>query len=288
MSQQRNPRFWASQWYSTKFAKEPWSGGWYWHDERYNWFGPYDEQDQALNALRSHVVESRTVATDFRELPREEISLSLYYHPLSTYSQKVLIAMYEKGLEFEPQIVNLMDEEKRAQYREMYPMGKIPVLVLNHGPLIPESSIIIEYLDSLGGSRLISADADVARKTRFKDRMFDLYLSDPITTLFFEGMKSESEQNPDKMQTARFRVNNVYDFLENEIHHQTWSNGEEFSMSDCAAAAALFYARTIVPFDKYPNIKAYSQRLSERASVQRVQEEAAPYLMAMKQRHAEG
>jgi len=236
--------------------------------------------------LKSHVVESRTVTTELRELPREEISLALYYHPLSIYSQKVLIAMYEKGFDFERQIVNLMDEEARAQFREIYPMGKIPLLVLNHGPLIPESSIIIEYLDSLGGPRLISEDPDVARKTRFKDRMFDLYLSDPVTTLLFQDMKSESEQNPEKMQTARFRVNNVYDFLENEIHHQTWANGEEFSMSDCTAAAALFYARTVVPFDKYPSIKAYSQRLSARSSVQRVQEEAAPYLEALKKNHA--
>ncbi len=288
MSQQRNPRFWASQWYSTKSAKEPWPGGWYWHDERYNWSGPYDEEGEALNALKSHAVESRTVTTDLRELPREEISLSLHYHPLSIYSQKVLVAMYEKGFDFERQIVNLMDEEARAQYREIYPMGKIPLLVLNHGPLIPESSIIIEYLDSLGGPRLISEDPDIARKTRFKDRMFDLYLSDPVTTLLFQGIKSESEQNPDKMQTARSRVKNVYDFLENEIHRQTWANGEEFSMSDCTAAAALFYARTIVPFDKYPNIKAYSQRLSARSSVQRVQEEAAPYLKTLKQTHAEG
>ena len=90
------------------------------------------------------------------------------------------------------------------------------------------------------------------------------------------------------MQMANFRVSNVYDFLENEIHHQTWANGEEFSMSDCAAAATLLHARTIVPFDKYPNIKAYSQRLSARPSVQQVQEEAAPYLEALKQTHAEG
>ena len=89
-------------------------------------FGPYDEEDEALDALKSHVVESRTVTTDLRELPRGEISLALYYHPLSIYSQKVLIAMYEKGFDFERQIVNLMDEEARAQFREIYPMGKIP------------------------------------------------------------------------------------------------------------------------------------------------------------------
>ena len=282
MSQQRNPRFWASQWYSTKSAKEPWPGGWYWHDERYNWSGPYDDEEEALNAMASHVAEPRPVAADLSKLPRAEISFALYYHPMSIYSQKVLIAMYEKGLKFERQIVNLMDKEARAQYREIYPMGKIPLLVLNHGPLIPESSNIIEYLDSLGGPRLISADPDVARKTRFKDRMFDLYLSDPITTLIFQRMKPESEQNPDKMKIARIRVNNVYDFLESEIHEQTWANGEEFSMSDCTAAAALFYAPTIVPYDKYPNIKAYSQRLKARSSVQRAQEEAAPYMEALK------
>ena len=99
--------------------------------------------------------------------------MKLYYHPLSTYSQKVLIALHEKGLEFEPEIVHLMEPDARKRYLDIYPMGKIPMLMTGDDHMIPESSIIIEYLDGLGGPRLIPEDAEQARKTRFKDRMFD-------------------------------------------------------------------------------------------------------------------
>ncbi len=86
--------------------------------------------------------------------------MKLYYNPISTYSQKVLIALYEKALDFEPEIVNLMDSDARAQYREVYPMGKIPCLILDDGHMIPESSTIIEYIDPLAAPTLILGDAD--------------------------------------------------------------------------------------------------------------------------------
>ena len=74
--------------------------------------------------------------------------MKLYYFPLSTYSQKVLTALYEKGAEFESEQVRLFDEAERERYREIYPLGRIPLLVLDDGHLIPESSIIVEYLDT--------------------------------------------------------------------------------------------------------------------------------------------
>ncbi len=54
MSQQRNPRYWASQWYATKFADEPWPERWYWHDTRYTWNGPYSSEEAARTAMGSY------------------------------------------------------------------------------------------------------------------------------------------------------------------------------------------------------------------------------------------
>jgi glutathione S-transferase len=277
MSQSNNPRFWASQWYTTKFATEPWPGGWYWHDEHYNWFGPYESEHAAGDALTEHETSERDALDASDHIPSQ---FELYYHPLSPYSQKVLIAAYEKGAHFTPKIVNLMSTDEREKYRKLYPMGKLPLIVLNHGPLIPESSTIIEYLDSLDGKRLISKDPDVARKTRFKDRFFDFYLTDSANVLFAEGAKPPSQQDTVKIEAAQYRIRAVYDFIEYELREQTWANGEEFSMADCAAAAGFFYAARIMPYDDHPNVAAYAQKLSDRPSVKRVREEAAPYMQA--------
>ncbi len=54
MSQQRNPRYWASQWYATKFEEEPWPAGWYWHDARYSWTGPFASEKEARLSMESH------------------------------------------------------------------------------------------------------------------------------------------------------------------------------------------------------------------------------------------
>ncbi len=205
--------------------------------------------------------------------------MKLYYHPLSTYSQKVLIALYEKGLEFEPNIVQLMDPEKRTQYREIYPMGKVPMLIDNDH-MVPESSIIVEYIDQMAEPRLIKGDADQTRKIRFKDRMFDLYLNEAVVTILFQGMKPEEQRDAERIESAWHRLNTMYMFMESEFGNQPFANGEEFLMADCAAAPALFYAQKVAPFAEHKNIVAYWERLKARASIQRTHEEAEPYLSA--------
>ena len=279
MSQQRNPRYWPSQWYSTTQAKEPWPGGWYWHDEIYNWFGPYDDEDAAGEALAEHL-KAEALA---EALEPHTAAFSLYYHPLSTHSQKVLIALREKDFAFEPRLTDLTDDAARARYEEIYPLGKLPLLVLNHGPLIPESSIIVEYLDSLGGARLIADDPDLARKTRYKDRMFD-YLADASYALF----RHELDKSPDKssVEHARRQAQIVIDFMENELADLPWANGTSFSLSDCASATALFYLPDGIDAAKHPRVADYARRLGERESVRITREEAAPYLKALRKKHA--
>ncbi len=211
--------------------------------------------------------------------------MKLYYHPISTYSQKVLIALYEKGLEFESEIVHLMDPDARAEYLSVYPMGKIPCLV-DGDQLVPESSIIIEYIDAMAEPRLIKGDADKTRKIRFKDRMFDFYLNDNVATLLFQSLKTKADQDQERIDKARFQINTMYSFMEREFGSQDYANGNEFLLGDCAAAPALNYAQRIAPFDEHKNICAYWDRLTSRPSVQRIQEEAAPAIAAFMEQNA--
>lgn len=212
--------------------------------------------------------------------------MKLYYYPLSTYCQKVLIALYEKSVDFTPELVSLMDDAERDAYRKIYPLGKIPLLVLDDGHWVPESSIIVEYLDThfSDGPKLIPDDLDLSRQVRLKDRIYDLYLNDSVATLVFESWKPESERNQELIVRSRFRIGVMYDFMEMNLEKQTWTNGEEFTLGDCAAAPPLFYAREMAPFDERPNIVAYWQRLQERPSIHRVLDEAAPYLAELQER----
>ena len=75
------------------------------------------------------------------------MTLTLYYHPLSSFCWKALIALYEADVGFEPRQVNLGDPADRAAFEAVWPLAKFPVLRDNaRGKTIPESSIIIDYL----------------------------------------------------------------------------------------------------------------------------------------------
>jgi len=110
------------------------------------------------------------------------MSLKLYFHPLSSFCQKALIAFYENDTPFEPHIVDLSDETSSAEFKKIWPLGKFPVLRDDaKDRTIPESSIIIEYLGLHypGRTQLVPADPDMARQTRLRDRFYDLYVQLP-------------------------------------------------------------------------------------------------------------
>ena len=218
-------------------------------------------------------------------LPAKESPWSFYYFPLSTYSQKVLIAFHEKGVAFTPEIVMASDPTARAAYLEINPFGKVPTLVLDDGHTIPESTTIIEYLEDhhgASGTRLIPTDSkDRARQTRFWDREMNLYVNDTMQTIFWDSRKPEAQRNPVAVAAARERLDVVYGLLDKHLDKRTWLMGDDFTMADCSAAPCLAYLRMIHPFEQHKHLSAYAGRLIERPSFARVQQEAAPYMAKM-------
>jgi glutathione S-transferase len=209
------------------------------------------------------------------------MTMKLHYHPLSTYSQKTLIALYEKGASFTPEIVDMFDPVKNAEYRKLYPFGKIPLLI-DGDRFIPESSIIIEYVDqTVPGAALIPADRELGRKARFFDRMNDNYVNEPTATLFFETQKPATEDRTAAIAKARATLDISFKNLDGQLAKNTWLAGDTFTIADCAAAPALNYLRRLHPYTEHANLTAYWNRLAERASVRRVLDEAAPYLAKM-------
>ena len=210
----------------------------------------------------------------------DRLPLKLYFHPFASFCQKALIALYENDVPFEPIIVDLGDEVSRTAFEAVWPIARFPVLRDDaRNCLIPESSVIIEYLDLHypGPVKLLPGDADAALTTRLRDRFFDFYIAEPMQKIVTDRIRPPGKADPHGVEAAKALLGTAYGMLDREMAGQTWAAGEAFTLADCAAAPALFYANWVMPFGSYRNITAYFERLSARPSFARVIEEAKPY-----------
>jgi glutathione S-transferase len=209
------------------------------------------------------------------------MSLTLHFHPLASYCHKVLIALYENDTPFKANTVDLSNESERAALLKMWPIGKFPVLRDDaRDQTVPESTVIIEYLDRHypGRTRFLAADADQALQTRLRDRFFDLYVHEPMQRIVGDRLRPQGQKDPQGVEEARARLATSYGMIDREMATRTWAMGEVFSLADCAAAPALFYANEVLPFGhEHANVKAYFDRLKARPSYARVLKEAEPY-----------
>jgi len=209
------------------------------------------------------------------------MSLKLYLHPLSSFCWKALIALYENDTPFTPIVVDLGNETSRAKFKEVWPIGKFPVLRDEANErTVPESSIIIEYLDMHypGRTKLVPADPELARQVRFRDRFYDLHLHMSMQKVVGDRLRPESKRDPYGVEQAKALMQTAYGMIERDMGDKTWAMGDAFTMADCAAAPALFYANKVLPFgDAQKNVASYFGRLLERPSFARTVKEAEPY-----------
>jgi glutathione S-transferase len=216
-----------------------------------------------------------------QELAGNSMTLKLYFHPFSSFCQKVLIALYENDTPFEREIVDLMNPASAAAFRKMWPIGKFPVLRdESRNQMIPESSIIIEYLAEHypGKSELVPRNGDLAREVRFSDRFFDLYMQLPMQKIVGDRFRPEGRKDSYGVEQAQNQLRTALGILERKLASKTWAMGENFTMADCAAAPALFYANLAAPLDQdYKQTGVYLRRLMQRPSFARCIEEAKPY-----------
>jgi glutathione S-transferase len=210
------------------------------------------------------------------------MSLTLYAHPLSSFCWKVLIGLYENDTPFTPLVVNLGEEASRAAFLSVWPIGKFPVLRDDaRGETVPETSVILDYLDAYypGPVRFTPADPDAAWRTRLWDRFFDFYVMTPMQKIVGDRIRpSDDQRDPFGVDQARGQITTSYPVLEAELADRTWMSGDAFGLADCAAFPALYYADKVQPLgEAYPRISAYLARLTARPSVARVLEEAEPF-----------
>jgi glutathione S-transferase len=206
------------------------------------------------------------------------MSLTLYAHPLSSYCQKVLIALYEHEVPFEFKLLSPEKPENEAEFAKLWPLKLMPVLV-DGERVLRESSIIIEYIDLhyAKDRRLIPADPKAALDVRFFDRVFDNFVMTPQQKVVFDFLRVEGTKDVFGVVQAREKLDAAYAWLESALP-DGWAVGGQFSLADCAASPAVFYASKTQPFNgRFPRLEAYLTRLEARPTITRVREEAQPY-----------
>lgn len=207
------------------------------------------------------------------------MALELFAHPFSSYCQKVLIALYENATPFTFRMLAPGEDGTLAEWAALWPIKRFPVLV-DEGRPVMEASVIVEHLGihHPGPVRLIPQEPDAALDVRLMDRFFDNYVMTPQQTCVFDAIRPEEHRDPYGVAEARRMLDTAYGWLDRRMAGREWAAGDAFSLADCAAAPALFYADWTHPIGEgFSNVRAYRRRLLARPSFARAVDEARPY-----------
>lgn len=205
------------------------------------------------------------------------MKLQFFGHPFSSYTQKVLIALWADETPFE---YRMMDQEHPGNGEELMrhsPFGQFPLLI-DDGVALFESTPIIEYLQAChpGPNRWIP-DGALGRRVRFLDRFFDLHVMNNMQAIVGDALRPESSRDPYGVSRSRERLGIAYRWLEREIGDD-WAAGDTFTLADCAAAPSLFYADWVEPIGADgPKLAAYRARLLAHPMVVRAVDEGRKY-----------
>ncbi len=205
--------------------------------------------------------------------------MQLFAHPFSSYSQKVLIALYENETAFDFRMLAPENPENGAEFAAHWPLKRFPILVDGNRTIF-EASSIIEYLDvhHPGRARLIPVDPDLAIDVRMMDRVFDNYLMGMMQKPVLDALRPPEVRDAHGVAEARAMLDTAYAWIDGRMADREWAVGEAFTLADCAAAPALFYADWVQPIpQRLSNLTAYRRRLLARPSFARAIDEARPY-----------
>lgn len=213
-------------------------------------------------------------------MPTNETVLTVYAHPLSSYCWKVLVALYETGVPFRQERVDGFPKA-HSTLSGLWPIGKMPLLHdAARDQAVPESTIIIDYLQCYYPSAvaLIPDEAAAQIETRQWDRFFDLYVHTPMQKQVIDRLRPADGKDPVGVAEAKAVLDTAYAMLEKRMATRDWAAGDAFTLADCAAMPALFYAQAVHPFSSsHPALAAYLNRLTDRPSARRTIREAQPY-----------
>ena len=201
--------------------------------------------------------------------------LTLCGFPISNYYNKVKLALLEKGVPFNEEVVPVYSTQDAVLAAS--PLAKIPYIRTPQGGLC-ESQAIMEYIEAAYPQPpLLPADPFAAAKVRelitFIDLHLELVARELYPQAFFGGTVSESTQARVRKQLEK----NIAAF-KNLAKFSPYVAGDMFTQADCAAWASLplvgMASRAVLGEDLLlaagVDYKPYIKRMGERPSVQQV------------------
>lgn len=204
--------------------------------------------------------------------------LTLYAHPFSSYSWKVLIPLWADETPFTYRNVDPSEAGAMEELKALWPFGKFPLLV-DDGQVVAETTCIIEHLQANHpGPNVWIPDGEAGRRTRFLDRFFDTYIMNAAQPAVNNAMRPDGAKDHYGEALGRKTLHTAYDWLETNLPDSEWAVGDRFTLADCAAAPSLFYADWIDRIgENRPRLNAYRARLLAHPAVTRAVDEARPY-----------
>lgn len=207
------------------------------------------------------------------------MTIQFFGHPFSSYCWKVLIALHENDTPFDWRQLGPDQPDNQAEFARLWPLGKFPVIV-DGDAVIGESSAIIDYLHAFhpGPVALIPAEPAQEVQARMMDRLFDNRVMNVMQVSVANALRPEGQADMHGEAQSRLALHDVYRWLDSTLPDGDWALGDIFTIADCAAAPALFYADWVerIP-EALTRLTAYRARLLARPSVVRVVDAARPY-----------
>jgi glutathione S-transferase len=203
--------------------------------------------------------------------------MKLYAHPFSSYCQKAIVAFYETDTPFE--LRHLEAPGVAEELAALWPLKRFPVLKDGDATIV-EATAIIEYLAATRpeAAWLVPADPVAAVEARMMDRIFDNYVNASQQKFIYDALRPEDQRDPKGVADAAAVFDQIYVWLDERMQGREWATDHGFTLADCGAGPALFYADWTYPIpEKFEALRAYRARLLARPAMARAVDEARKY-----------
>jgi glutathione S-transferase len=204
--------------------------------------------------------------------------LKLHHFDRSPFGWKVRVVLAEKKVPY--QVVVPENKAESAEFGKLNPYRLTPVLELEDGRTIYESTIINEYLEEVyPDPAMLPKDPYERARVRMLEDTTDQYLYPVLRDLRnsqyeyappFLIPKPKNQVDAAAAEAARKKLHEQLARLERDLGSRSWFGGEVFSLADAGLVAPLAGSLSllgILPDPKYPNLAAWSRKVSERPSV---------------------